>query len=389
MFQKRRASRYTTVIPVFIIALLAGYGCIEPYSGDIDDEPELISIKDSVVKGMGRQEIVVSRTTSLMHPDFEPVAGCMVAVMDDLENEFIFEEISRGVYSKNIPDEDLVIGRNYKLIVITPGGDHYESDFEKLESGVPVDSTYYEIEQRFDPDIQEDIDGLQFYVDLRAPDSISRYFRWIITETFEYTSAGHISYYYYDASLEPVIPSDIWALYRCWLTEELDDIYLTSTVNLTRNEKKQIPLNYVSTETDRLKIMYSLLVHQYSINEDAFNYFMQNKISAEGSDGLYTQQPQQPVTNIRNLEDDTERVLGYFWLSEVSTKRIFVPRINSLDVNDHFYPIETFNMEDHGDGPFPLPIMEDPETGERMTGGTYCFDCRRRGGTTTRPEFWK
>jgi len=386
--KKARLWRWRSLRPVAVLILTLGLGsCIEPYIADIDNEPELISIEGSLVKGLSRQEIVVSRTTSLGNPVFEPVKGCMVTVLDELNNEFRFDETYNGIYTLEMDQEALVPGRNYKMIVVTPGGDHYESEYETLQGGVPVDSVYYSIEEQLNPENGISADGLQFYVDLQAPDTISRYFRWKITETYEYTSAGPINYYYVDLSFEPVVPDDIWGLYRCWKTEELGDIYLTSTLNLTANEKKQIPLNYVTTLNDRLKIKYSLLVYQYALDEEAYNYFMQNKIATEGSEGLYTRQPQQPVTNIYNVDNEEERVLGYFWTSELSSRRIFVPKLAELDVKDYFYPLEVFNMEDHGAGPFPMAIMV--EEGVRITGSPICFDCTRRGGTTQRPSYWE
>lgn len=381
----------TTIKKLFALVvfaiILSLSGCIEPYFADIDDEPELISIEGSIIKSLSRQEIVISRTTSLGNPIFEPVTGCMVSVMDELNNEYVFDETYNGIYTLEIDQASLVDGRNYKLVVVTPEGSHYESEYKALESSVPVDSVYYDIEPSLDPVNGIEADGLQFYVDLQASDSVSRYFRWKITETFEYTSGGPIHYYYMDLSFEQVVPDDIWGLYRCWKTTELEDIFLTSTLNLTANEKKQIPLNYVSTLNDRLKIKYSLLVHQFSLDEEAYNYFMQNKIATEGSGGLYTRQPQQPITNIYNVDDESERVLGYFWTSEMTSKRIFVPRLPELDVKDYFYPLEPFDMEMHGAGPFPMPIME--EDGVRITGSPICFDCTRRGGTTERPKFWE
>jgi len=371
-----------------ILALLVG-SCIEPFHAEIDDEPKLISIEGSLIKGDQRQQVIVSRTTSLVNPRFNPVEGCVVRVIDENDVAFTYDEIRNGIYTATIPDDQLVPGRMYKLHVITPNGDEYESEYEILQTGVEIDSVYYNIEERIESYTGKELDGLQFYIDLEATDSVSRFFRWKLAETYEYTSAGPIDFYYYDLSFEPVIPDDIWAVYRCWLTEDIQEIFLSNTINLKRNEKKKIELHYVSTETDRLKIQYSLLVHQYPLDEDAYNYFMQNKAATEGSGDLYTRQPQQPLTNLNNVNDPAERVLGYFWLSSRTSERIFIKRPDNLMVRDHFYPIQPFNMEDHGSGPFPLYIMLDGGTGIRMTGSPYCFDCKRRGGITTRPDYWQ
>lgn len=384
-----------SVHPVFLkfslmitLALVIS-SCIEPFHAEIDDEPKLISIEGSLIKGSPWQRVVVSRTTSLSNPRYNPVQGCIVRVVDEENQVFTYEEHTDGVYILMIPDDELIPGRRYKLQIITPEGDEYESESVVLQKGVEIDSLYYNIEERVESYSGSELKGLQFYVDIEASDSASRFFRWKIEETYEYTSAGPIDFYYYDLTFEPVTPEDIWAVYRCWITEEIQGIFLSNTINLTMNEKKRIPLHYVSTETDRLKIQYSLLLHQYPVDEDAYNYFMQNKTATEGSGELYTRQPQQPLTNIYNVNNPAERVLGYFWLSSRTSTRIITKRPNELMVRDHFYPIQPFNMEDHGTGPFPLYIMLDEASGIRMTGSPYCFDCRRRGGTTTRPDYWQ
>lgn len=371
---------------IFMLFFLLLNSCIESYVANVEDEPDLLTIEASLIKGVKRQKVIVSRTVALDHSYRVMVGGCLVNIMDELGNTFPFEEVTAGAYYADVDDNLLKINRNYKLIVITPEGENYESEYEKLQAGTAIDSAYYIIEDRIESGIETD--GLQFYVDLKATDSISRYYRWKVEETYEYTSAGPINYFYFDKNLIPVPPDDIWAVYRCWQTEDIDNIFITSTVNLVTNEKKRIPLNYVSTQTDRLKIKYSILLQQYSLNENAYNYFMQNKIATEGSEGLYTSQPQQPVTNFYNVNNESERVVGYFWVAELSKVRMIIPRIIELEVKDHFYPLEEFSLEDHGDGPFPLYIMEDKTTGIRITGSPYCFDCTRRGGTTSRPDFW-
>jgi hypothetical protein len=373
---------------VAVLALLVS-SCIEPFHAEIDDEPKLISIEGSLIKGSPRQRVVVSRTTSLSNPRFNPVQNCIVRVVGEDNKVFTYEEHSDGVYSLIIPDDELIPGRKYKLHILTPDGDEYESESVVLQKGVEIDSLYYNIEERVESYTGNELNGLQFYADIEASDSVSRFFRWKIEETYEYTSAGPIDFYYYDLTFDPVIPDDIWGLYRCWLTEEIQGIFLSSTINLASNEKKRIPLHYVSTETDRLKIQYSLLLHQYPVDEDAYNYFVQNKTATEGSGELYTRQPQQPLTNIFNVNNPDERVLGYFWLSSRSSKRIIIKRPDGLMVRNHFYPTQPFSMEDHGTGPFPLYIMLDEASGTRITGSPYCFDCRRRGGTTTRPDYWQ
>jgi hypothetical protein len=371
----------------FLIAL--PQACIEPYEADIDEEVRVISIEGSIIKGEPVQTVVITRTSPLIYPQFKPVKECDVAVVDDQDRTYGYTEILDGTYSLAIPDDELVFGRQYKLRVVTSDGVRYESAFEKLNSGAEVDSVYYDIEEKIDKTTGDELLGLQFYIDLKAADTISRYYRWNLRETYEYTVEAPITYYYEDDSFDPVYMDNPKELFRCWKTETLKGLYLSNTVNLTINEKKRIPLHYVSTISDRLKIKYSLFVKQYTLNEGAYNYWQRNKIATQESGGLYTQQPGQPVTNIVNVSDSTEQVLGYFWISHKTEHRIFVPRINSLPVIGEHCDLVEFSFVEHGQGPFPMYIYVDEYTNQILTGNPYCFVCTLKGGSTEMPDFWE
>lgn len=382
---------FKTVVPPCVMVALSFItsSCIEPYQSGIDDQSGIMSIEGSLIKGDSIQRVTLSRTTSLLNSQITPVQGCEVRVVDELGNDFTFIDQDFGNYAVAIADHDLVFDREYKLVVTTPEGAVYESAFEALNYSPTVDTVYYEIEDQMRTYTEDDYLGLQFYIDIIAPDSVSRYFRWKLTETYEYTSTGHLSYILkvVDGEVVQENMDDIWEFYRCWVSEKVPGTYLASTENLTVNEKKKIPLNYVSNFSDRLKIEYSLLVDQYSLTEGAFKYWDQNQVAIEESNGLYNTQPAQPVTNFRCTSNSEERVLGYFWVSSRTEFRIFVPRISSLIVYDFDCPTYEYNPDLHKKMPRYIRVEE--ETGILTTGHPACFDCRMRGGSTTKPDFWK
>ena len=370
-----------------IVLSIVANACIEPYEADINGDVELISIEGSIIKGNPAQHVSISTTTSLLEKEFKPIRGCEVKVVDDLNNEFLFEENTIGKYESVIADNNLVYNRQYKLMITTPKGDKYESLFETLNISNKIDTLYYDIEKKIETYSGEELEGLQFYIDIKAPDSISRYFRWNLTETYEYTTTGYISMIVRIGpdTIETYVPADRWEVYRCWMSNEVQGIYLSNTTNITVNEKKKIPLNYVSTMGDRLKIKYSLLVNQYSLSEGAYKYWQQNKIAIEDSDGLYTTQPGQAFTNLHSVNNTEEKVLGYFWASSMTESRIIIPRINSLVVTEEICYIAEYDPRLHKSLPRYFRIEE---SGLLVTGHPNCFDCTLRGGTITKPDFF-
>ena len=388
MYKSRHISSFSKGLLLGIL-ILVGISCVSPYEADIENEPRLISIEGSLIKGEEEQTVQVSTTATLDYPVFFPVRGCDVTLLDEFDNAYSYREVSGGIYKASIPDEEMIHGRYYKLRVISGEGLVYESDYEMLNTGVEVDSLYYEIEDKVDNMSGEAYTGLQFYLDVKAGEDESRYFRWRIDETYEYESFAPISYYYLDESHIPVYPADEWEFFTCWKGGEISGLFQSSTMNLTENEKKRIYLNYVSARTERLRIKYSLNVRQYTISENAYEYFEQNRQATEEGEGLYTRQPRQPITNFMNVDDDNERVLGYFWVSTQTSLRIFVPRIEEMDVRAEECAYWEFDAMEDGEGPFPIYLYDDRDQGKLYVSSRECFDCTKRGGTNVMPDYWE
>jgi len=376
---------------LLLVSVFLMTSCIEPWESGIEEQLELISFDGSLIKGKEVQVINISRTTGLVDPKKLPLRDCEVYIQDNLLNEFPFEEVLDGLYEGEIHDEDLVIGRKYKLIAIAPSGARYESEYERLTAPVPIDSIYYEIEDKIDPITGNEFSGVQFYADVKATDTTSRYFRWMLDETWEYTVGTPISWIYdiVWGELEKIRPDNKYELFRCYKNVEIDDILLTNTINLASNAKKKVNLHYVSARTDKLRIKYSLFVKQYPINPEAYDYWNQNRIALQGPGGLYNTQPGQPITNMTNVNDSTEKVLGYFWASSLTSRRFTFLKPKELLVEDEFCELVEFDYITHIiDGTLPVYIYYDEGAGIEYTAPPACFDCQSRGGSLTKPDYW-
>ncbi len=146
-----------------------------------------------------------------------------------------------------------------------------------------------------------------------------------------------------------------------------------------------------------LRERYSILVKQYSLSEEAFRFWNNLKESNESTGTLYDSQPFQVTGNIRSMEDPFEPVLGYFDMSLVSKKRIFIT--NTLDVPVDIdipsaFPdclngadtIVNFNQIPHFTDIGYLISFYNFGVGYIMALKT-CVDCRLKG-SNNKPEFW-
>ena len=311
----------------------------------------------------------------------KPVTGCTVSVSDDLGQTFSFTETEPGTYVTDPSEFQGALGRFYTLHIKT-GPDNYNLNYESIPmelKPVPaIDSLYYEkvlIEQG--PGNIPLREGCKVFLDTHDPQNQCEFFRWEYSETWEF----HLPY---------TVPNNI-----CWLSENSSIINIKNASVLEETRVNKFQINSISGETDRLSQKYSILVNQYSLNEDEFLYWQKLQNISEQVGGLYDMIPSSIPSNIYCLDDPNEKVLGYFSVSASSSKRLFIkdhfagvstPYTTAVCVADTIFGGEeipslgtyVWVIVDH-----PIP----PPSYQVITRIKGCYDCTLRG-TNIEPAFW-
>jgi hypothetical protein len=100
---------------------------------------------------------------------------------------------------------------------------------------------------------------------------------------------------------------------------------LTSTSSLSRNEVVNFPLRFISKDNYLLQHRYSIGVKQYGLSEETFAYYQTLERLSMASENIFSEdQPGFLQGNITAIGDPSEAVAGFFEVSSVSEKRIFV-----------------------------------------------------------------
>ncbi len=371
-----------------VIFLVLG-SCIEPFKPDLGESAaDGYVVYGQVSDREGYQYVTISQASQVYDPEFKPLVGCQVTVLDDQGNTYSLQEQEGGRYRVWMDKAGLQPGTSYQLRVITPAGVEITSDYDKMPPGTPVDSVYFTLVPHPPDNPLEDVPGLQFYVDLEAGASDSRYYRWELTETWERHSSYPIEYWY-DGRYHHTDPPD-YSHMICWNTERIGDIYTLSTDNLSRNEYNGFELNFTGNNTSRLAVQYSLLVEQYAMSEAGFDYWDQLRINSSNQGGLYERQPL-PVRGNLNAKGTGKQVLGTFNAVSISEKRIFAGDVPGLDLD-----YETFCAP-------PYFLMRGGIEASRGSArilyyliirgiirpvDAACVDCLALGGTIVKPDFW-
>jgi hypothetical protein len=377
------------LVPVLMFLILIS--CIDEYSPEIKGYQNLVVVDGKITSGPGPFEVKLSLSTNLELPENVPLRGCLVNIQDNAGGVIPLEEIEDGRYVSAGQGEEGIPGRAYKLFFETPTGKRYETDFETMPQPVLIDSVYPQTETKQDPDYDYDLIGYQFYIDTREATEENAYYLWQLEQTYQYTSDFFI-HFYFDNGLFPFNPID--SLYTCWITEDINEIAVFGTDNLASPDLTQYPLTFVSTETRALSFRYSLLTEQFTINEPAYQFWKDIYEQNAGETSLYTQQYFQIRGNVKNISNENEPVLGYFLVAGKDMKRLFVDR--PQDILEFNYPVCTLSEADFeafgyiywtDNRTWPLYVVR-AATGGRALPQAICTDCRERGGTIVKPDFW-
>jgi hypothetical protein len=377
-------NRYIYIIALFAVMLTS---CIKPYEPVIESkDASKYVVSGQVVKGEDVQLVNVSVTSPISKPEYIPVTGCQVTISDDKGNNFEAADQSDGNYTFHIPDSYLSTGTPFMIKILTPAGINIVSDFDTLNECPEVDSVYYTFDDipTTDPEVFKK--GLQFYIDLNAENTSSHNFRWEAIETWEYHSVYPIEWYY-DGTIHHVYPPD-YSRMVCWRTEMVKNIFTLSTENLEQNAYKFFPLHFVDNySSPRLVYGYSLLISQFALSNAAYSYWEKLRINSSDQGGLYDKQPLAIRGNLHNETNQDQDVLGFFGVTAVKSKRIFVSNIPNEYVKD-CAPIAMRGLFELTPGDYPAYLYGD-ETGYSLALLIpECVDCLVSKGTNVKPDFW-
>lgn len=383
---------HTRNILLLLFTAIMLNSCIKVYDPNIEESDTRKLVVSGVLTDLnGDQKFTISMSSSINDPQEVPLPGCAVTISDDKGHLFPLADSSNGNYYGKINVSYLTPGSSFKIEIITPGGDKIISDYDQFSSCPDVDSVYYTRKNLPTSNPDEFTEGIQFYVDLNGETTDSRYYRWEAIETYEYHSDYPIEWYYDGVRVKHTFPPD-YSKDTCWATLMIRNVYTKTTENLAENKYRQFPMNFVDNTTSRLLYGYSLQVKQYSLSETAYKYWKQLQANSAEEGGLYERQPMASQGNLHNLTHPDKEVLGYFGVSSVKSKRIFVRKVENLKIKFLSFcipkPMSKWGFADYVHLPKPLYLFGDYKGYQMILMNVECVDCTSMWGKNVKPDFW-
>ncbi|HXB45604.1 MAG TPA: DUF4249 domain-containing protein [Puia sp.] len=361
-------------------------GCKQSYNPpSINANKNYLVVDGFINAGADSTIFTLGRTSNLDSPASpNSELGATLVVQGSGGYSFQLSELGNGRYGASGLNLDL--SQNYRLSIATTNGSAYLSDYSAVKSSPPMDSVSWQL-----------IDGgVNIYANTHDPLGNTRYYRWDYVETWENRS-HYESFYHYDPSTRSIyIGQEVPHI--CWSNDNSTNILIASSAKLTSDIIYRAPLTFIPLNSIKISVEYSILVRQYALTAEEYNYWQTLQSSTEKTGSLFDQQPLQITGNIHCTTNPNELAIGYVGAgSVVESQRIF---INNYQVAPWFYEDgcqEVLVSPDPDSLQFYNSFGFDPVDVKTMGGAiiayyfsdNHCVDCTLNGGTNIKPGFWQ
>jgi hypothetical protein len=288
-----------------------------------------------------------------------------------------------GIYSS--APLNLDITQRYSIAITTSDGQKYSSDPVPCKQTPPIDSLYW----------QQPSD-LTIYVNTHDPTGNTRYYRYDYQETWEHDAELSTPWIVVNDTLQAADSTNQKA--QCWNTAPSTNIILATSVALAQDVIVAFPVETIPLGDARVDIGYSILVRQYAMTEDAYNYWLLIQKTTQNVGTLFDIQPTQLIGNIHCLTNPSAPVIGFISVSSVQQQRINIYPSSLSDNWAHNSPGVNCNTIEIGYNANDFPAFSYPDTSyvpyyfngpdSLVLAPNFCTNCLYFGGTTTKPSFW-
>lgn len=390
----------TTYLLTFKLFLVSCFflSCVEEYK--IPESKSAIRYAELVIQGRilaGDKSIIyISRTqplNSLKEPESVLNAQVTIIGQNGYESklaEFDIEQDCYTIDTRELPSNTLY------AVQVKVENEIYQSEFQSIQYTSEIDDVYY----------KENTDGISIHVTTYGDDKASRFYMWTYEEDWEFHADINMQalggftlysdkFYQFENSYDN-------PYYYCWKHTISRNIHLYSTLDLKENTAKDVELLQIPIDDIRISYIYSILVKQWGLSEDAYKYYRTIKLYSEESAGLFTPIPTELLGNVSCISNPDKRVRGYVLASQTTTKRIFIYESELKELTSEYegctfeyppYPQYSgwqiswnLRMKSH---PYVIYTPYGEIDSNSILYSPNCVDCRTvDGATKKRPDFW-
>lgn len=329
--------------------------CIDPYVPRLKNYNSLLVVNGLVTNENLANKIKLYRTTSREDSEPEKVTDAYVYITNGDGIRTDLQNCRDGVYCTDSTSFTGVPGMKYKLHILTSDDKEYESDECLMVPVTGIDKVYYEKGEEVSGNIGDVNVGIYILLNSSDATGMNQYFRWTFEETWKINIPNAPQYTYQFINDTTYNFTHLKTDRICWKQNISGDI-LTNSILSNGNSISGQKIKFIAPlKSDRLNLQYSILVKQYSISKKEFMFWENLQKTSDVKASIFSMQPYSVLGNIHNVNGDNEMVLGYFGVSAVCERRLFINPNEIRSLNLPNYKIECNEIAKCPDD-WPKPI---------------------------------
>ncbi|WBU88924.1 DUF4249 domain-containing protein [Cellulophaga omnivescoria] len=311
--------QYRVVHTLLVLCILL-IGCIEEFTPETKDYESLLVVEAVLTDEYKYQKVKLSRTFKFEEEGAKKEEGAEIFILDNLNNKYNFSELEPGEYVSDVAFK--AEKEEYQLFIKTANGKEYVSSPNTLSEGSGITNLFGKITTNSDK-----VEGVSFVVNVQEASGDAKYYRYEYEETHKIIAPWYRNR---RAVIVSENPPQIEIEYKsdqigkiCYSTAISSSMIIASTEGLNNGQLVDFPIRFLERDDYKISNRYSILAKQYVISREAHTFYKTlNDLSS--SESLFSQiQPGFLKGNIENINDESEKVIGFFEVSSVSSKRIF------------------------------------------------------------------
>ncbi len=303
--------------------------CVDPYNFQTSSGELLVTVEGFITTAPGPHFIRLSRSDrygSVFEGLVRPISRATVIIRDKEGNiEFLEETEIDGTY-KTSEQFSAELGKEYIIQVRTAAGRNYSSLPESPYPVPPIDSITINTVVIPTTNPLIDLSGAQLVAHFKDPADEKNYYQWVHGESVHvlFTNPELYTLPRFD-DFNPRGPAPKDCCDKCYRYERLTRMPIVIADDISFNgNATRLPVMVIPDNGQRFRETYRIDVHQMSITEKAYRFLLLAKQQLETEGNIFDPPPANIRGNMISLDDPEEVVLGYFYVCDVQTRRVYI-----------------------------------------------------------------
>lgn len=375
---------------VIFACCILNFACKDSFKPEIDNYYKDLLVVEGFIDIGGITTIKVARSVDLLDSrSSAPEKNATISVLgeDGIEIKGTTNDLGECFLST----QSLNLTKKYKLSIILADAKIYETPFLSSKATPEIDDLRF----------SATANGFNILLNTHDPNNATKYYTWDYKETWE-VRVPFVSTHEFRNS-EVVLRDPNINIQLCWANSSSSNILLGSSARLSQDKITDAPMTFVAGNSIKIAYLYSILVKQYGLSKEAYEYLENLKKNTEQIGGIFDPQPSELKGNVTCISDPKEQVIGWISAGRMVQKRLFIKDSDKPSVGSNWVyiqPCESViipqdslinyiraNKVIVNEQSWVAPGTIAPTLYRYTMSTAACIDCRLKG-SNIKPSFW-